>query len=734
MSKALPTIALIGNPNCGKTALFNRLTGSNQSVGNWPGVTVEKVTGQLNTDTQSFHVIDLPGCYSFDMHAQHQAEDEAIPTQFLHTTKPDWIINIVHGLHLQRHLYLTLQILEANIPTLVVINMIDQTEKMGITFDLERFSQVLGCPVLALSAKYGDGMPALLTALQKPTPQPPTPRILPSWLTPSLETLTQALQPHSANPTWSALRCLENKSHHLWHHDATLVSILNQTHQTLQAQLDEDVDMLLAEQRYQTIETWLPDLRNTRTTHHHTTTAWLDRWLLNRWLGLPCFLMLMYGLFYACIQISQYAQRPLDTLSDLWLRQAPALWLAHAGTSPMWVHIYQQSIGTALTTTLSFIPVLWVLFFLLHILEHSGYMSRAAFVMDKIMSVLQLPGRAFVSLLIGFGCNVPAIMSTRTLRNSNDKIITAMMAPFMSCSARLAVYALFAQAFFQGNGHNIIFFLYLLGIGIAMFTGFLLRASHFPKQREPLLLELPRYQMPSLTIATKDSLRRVRGFLKRTCRFMLPACTVLALLANTPPLTANSHAQTLLEQGAQLITPYLSSIGIGAENWQATVALALGVVAKEVMVGVMHTLYHTHTHVALTSMTDLLHQSWRVCTTWLQPVHATTSITPVAPQTLHALRQHFGDTHHAIGFLIFTCLYIPCLSTIATLRKECARCWAWLSSLWSLIIATLSAITYHMIMQPHAITQSLWALWLGLIFSVVIGTWQLRQRASRRAS
>lgn len=450
-------VLLVGNPNCGKTTLFNALTGDNQRIGNWPGVTVEKKTGEFFLDEQRIKITDLPGVYSLVANADGISQDERIAAQAVVSTQADCIINVIDACHLERHLYLTSQILELGTPVILALNMMDIAQQRGITIDINALSQRLGCPVVAIQAHKMVGIPLLKQALTQ------LPQVIMPWTLPL------------SKPIQEVLIALENQlinegySQSLAFYQARRIAegdvlLLGQALSKNLASLNPEeanLDILLADARYQKIHEIVISVQKKRSDASEHFTAKVDRVVLHRFWALPVFFAMMYLMFLFAINIGGAFQDFFDISTDTLFVQGTA-WLLEQIHAPNWlIALLANGVGKGINTTLTFIPVIAAMFFFLSLLETSGYMARAAFVVDKAMRALGLPGKSFVPMIVGFGCNVPAIMAARTLDSERDRLLTVMMSPFMSCSARLAIYAVFVAAFFPSGGQNIVF-LYIL--------------------------------------------------------------------------------------------------------------------------------------------------------------------------------------------------------------------------------------------------------------------------------
>lgn len=468
-------VMLVGNPNCGKTTLFNALTGENQRVGNWPGVTVEKRVGSFSIDGQTVEVSDLPGVYSLVTSSIDSSLDAQIAARAVLDASGCVILNVIDACHLERHLYLTSQLLELNLPMMVVINMTDLAALQGITIDAKALAHALGCPVMMLQAHRQVGVSELKAAILAPiSVGQPLPLSLPFSVKQALVDVERELVQHHYSPglaPYLARRVAEG--------DTLFTSM---------AMKVPDMDILMADARYEAIHQIVNVVQTKKTDTSEQMTAKLDRVFLHRFLALPLFFFMMYLMFFLSIQVGGVFQDFFNIASDALFVQGPTCGLQRLNAPGWLIALVANGVGKGVNTTLTFIPVMAAMYFFLSLLEASGYMARAAFVVDKAMRLLGLPGKSFVPMIVGFGCNVPAIMAARTLDTERDRVLTVLMSPFMSCSARLAIYAVFVAAFFPMGGQNVIFSLYLIGILMAVLTGFLLRKTLLKGPSSPLFL------------------------------------------------------------------------------------------------------------------------------------------------------------------------------------------------------------------------------------------------------
>ena len=738
----MTTIALIGNPNCGKTTLFNALTGARQRVGNWPGVTVEKREGEYQHAGQTINIIDMPGTYSLSIVDGEGSPDELIACAAVFSGVADVVVNVVDGNNLERNLYLTAQLLEMHIPVVVVVNMMDLAQKRGVQIDLQRLARELDCPVIGINAKHTKDCLRLKKFLAKNLPKSTPSEIVINYPK-SVQQAQQQLVEEIANssPTvynrrqylWLALRLLEQDGfaqHEIPQHQQLLATVATDDS-------FDDMDLLIADSRYQFIGEVL-NVVVSKAGKKTNQGARLDKIMLNRWLGVPIFLTIMYLMFVFAINIAGSFQDFFDITSHTLLIDGVHYWLAQWGAPGWLISLLAGGIGVGISTTVTFIPVIGGMFLFLAFLEDSGYMARAAFVIDRLMRSLGLPGKAFVPLIVGFGCNVPSVMAARTLEHKRERILTIMMSPFMSCGARLAIFAVFAAAFFPQGGQNVVFTLYLIGIVFAVFTGFLLRHSLLPGETEPLILELPPYHMPNLRTVCLHAWHRLRHFLWRAGRLIIPLCVLLGALNSISVhggfITADADSHSLLSAVGRSLTPIFSPMGLTQDNWPATVGLATGVLAKEVVVGTLNTLYMQAGHLSQTAIASfdvwaglqeagqsVIDNLSALGDAFINPIVANAASTEVNKAVYGIMYQRFGSASAAFAYLLFVLLYIPCVSTAAVIVRELNSGWAWFSVLWSTCSAYALAVMFYQIAiwQQHPLLSAV-LIAMMLVFFVLV--------------
>lgn len=744
MSDDSATVALAGNPNSGKTALFNALTGSRQRVGNWPGVTVDKKTGRFQQQDNVIAVVDLPGTYSISVTSQNGALDEKIACDYLSSGAADVIVNIIDATNLERNLYLTLQLLELRIPMVLAVSMMDVVEQRGIELNLKRLSNLLKCPVVGIVAKRGRGIDELKnqiikTAMRKQASDYTLP--LPSEINAAMQIISQTMQPHkvSQNSRWMAVRLLEGDHFATAKVNKHVLQTAQQQAQKIESQLEEEPDILIADARYAVAAQLAQQVTQLIKSPRQTITQWLDRVVLNRYLGIPIFLGVMYLMFLFAINVGGAFQDFFDIGSTTIFVDG----FAHLLTqwhAPIWLTvILANGVGKGINTTITFVPVIGGMFLFLAFLEDSGYMARAAFIMDRLMRAVGLPGKSFVPMIVGFGCNVPAVMGARTLENRRDRILTILMMPFMSCGARLAIFAVFASAFFPTGGATIIFVLYLTGILVAVLSGFVMRKTLLKGKPAPLVMELPSYHVPRLGALNRQAWLRLKSFLTRASKVIIPVCVIIGALnaiTVTGKLAHENHQQSLLSEVGRAVTPVFHPMGIDQNNWPATVGLTTGILAKEVVVGTLNTLYSEVGN--LTSQEANQFNLWRgleaavlsvpqnlsqLGDAFKNPVAADEAPHDMNKTAYGIMFQRFGGKAAAFAYLLFVLLYFPCVATMAAMRREIGRGWAVFSVLWSTGLAYVLAVTCYQLLTltAHPISSALWSgsLLTLLAFTVV---------------
>ncbi|QUJ68381.1 Fe(2+) transporter permease subunit FeoB [Photobacterium sp. GJ3] len=716
----------IGNPNSGKTTLFNALTGARQKVGNWPGVTVDKKTGRYTAQDCQYVMTDLPGLYQLGSDASGAGLDEAIASQVVMTESADVVLNVVDATCLERGLYLTLQLLELGLPVVVVLNKMDVLQANREQINTEKLAVRLGCPVFTVAANQAESVAGFKRALAQVLAAPDwqvsrrqtEPRFEAAIEAEVAVLLQMGLRTEAGNDRFlatrgMALRMLEGDELLLKDQTKTLQQAVQQSRLSIASQIDPDISF--AETRYSFLHQLCTQVRRQQGQCSLAASDAIDRWVLHPWLGLPILMLVMYLMFLVSINVGSAFIDFFDISVGTVLVDGGHHVLD--GRLPAWlVTILCDGLGGGIQTVATFIPVIAFLYLMLTLLESSGYMARAAFVLDKLMQKIGLPGKAFVPLVLGFGCNVPAIMATRTLEQERERQLAAAMAPFMSCGARLPVYALFAAAFFPHHGQHLVFALYLAGILAAVLTGLLLRHTLLPGSSEALIMEIPRYEWPQASAVLILTWHKLKRFVLGAGKTIVLVVTLLSFLNSIGTDGTFGHEDSpdsVLAKTAQLATPLLSPLGIQQENWPATVGIMTGLFAKEAVVGTLNSLYASQDNsnapydlwgglqaavmsvpenLAALNYSDPLGMS-------VGDVDDTTiaaSEQGVSVSVYDSLRTGFNSEAAALSYLMFILLYTPCVAAVGAYAREFGRRFAMSVAAWTMWLAfSLSTLCYQ---------------------------------------
>ncbi|EDG6543791.1 Fe(2+) transporter permease subunit FeoB [Salmonella enterica subsp. enterica serovar Typhimurium] len=734
------TIGLIGNPNSGKTTLFNQLTGARQRVGNWAGVTVERKEGQFATTDHQVTLVDLPGTYSLTTISSQTSLDEQIACHYILSGDADLLINVVDASNLERNLYLTLQLLELGIPCIVALNMLDIAEKQQVRIDVDALSTRLGCPVVPLVSTRGRGIEALKLAIDRHNANDNVELV--HYAQPLLreaDFLADAMAQEMPlqQRRWLGLQMLEGDIY-----SRAYAGEAAQNLDTSLARLKDEMDdpaLHIADARYQCIAAICDVVSNTLTAEPSRLTRAVDKIILNRFLGLPIFLFVMYLMFLLAINIGG-ALQPLFDAGSVAIFIHGIQWIGYTLHFPDWLTIFlAQGLGGGINTVLPLVPQIGMMYLFLSFLEDSGYMARAAFVMDRLMQALGLPGKSFVPLIVGFGCNVPSVMGARTLDAPRERLMTIMMAPFMSCGARLAIFAVFAAAFFGQNGALAVFSLYVLGIVMAVLTGLMLKHTIMRGEASPFVMELPVYHVPHIKSLIIQTWQRLKGFVLRAGKVIIIVSIFLSAF-NSFSLSGkivDNINDSALASVSRVITPVFKPIGVHEDNWQATVGLFTGAMAKEVVVGTLNTLYTAeniqdeafnpadfHLGDELLGAVDDTWQSLKdtfSLSVLANPIEASKGDGEMATGAMGVMDQKFGSAAAAYSYLIFVLLYVPCISVMGAIARESSRGWMGFSILWGLNIAySLATLFYQVTSFSQHPTYSLICILAVIVFNVVV--------------
>ena len=726
-------IVTVGNPNSGKTSLFNALTGANQQVGNWSGVTVDKKTGQFQFEDYAYELVDLPGIYALE--SRDSSIDEQIAFRYVMNNKPDLVINVVDASSLERSLLLTLQLRELGLPVLVVLNKYDVLKRRNQSIDTNKLSEKLGCPVVALSAYNRQEVLSFKAILPALIEQTQATQALALTYGEEIDALVNQLASQLNHPHLSARGCALR----LLEQDPVVEESMagqiagSAMQQVTHLQKAQDLDLTLADARFSYVYN---ECRPTLRQHGKLSqkrSEQLDNLLLNRWLGLPFFLGMMYLMFLFAINLGSAFIDFFDILASGIFVEGSRVLFEHIGLPEWLISLLSDGFGSGIQTVATFIPVIGFLYMFLAALEASGYLARAAFVVDRLMRYLGLPGKAFVPMLMGFGCSVPAFMATRTLNSERERMLTNAMAPFMSCGARLPVYALFAVAFFPESGQNVVFALYLLGILAAVFTGLVLRNTILPGKSESSIMEMPDYELPRLSYIFLKTWQRLKIFILGAGKVIVLLVAVLSVfnsMGTDGSFGNQNNGKSLLAVAAQKVTPVLSPLGIQQDNWQATVGIITGIFAKEAVVGTLNTLYQSDA----TGEEDAAEFSlWAKVTEAVETIPANLAginvkdpagldIGDITDQQAAAesqqvdisiydnMQQHFAGAAGAFAYLLFVLLYMPCSAAMGALFRESGRNWAIFVAMWCNLLAFAASTLYFQVatFNSHPTTSLFW--------------------------
>ncbi len=697
-------VALAGNPNAGKSTVFNALTGARQHVGNWPGKTVEKKEGYYRYRDLVVEIVDLPGTYSLSAYSP----EERIAQEFITEEHPDVVVNVVDASNLERNLYLTAQLLEIGVPMILVLNMADVAEQLGYKIDLGRFARLVGVPVLAAVASKDIGMEALREqihhAAEAPEFHTPPAHVLQydHELEKAVRRLTAALENLSDlegyRPRWLAVKLIEGDGQarrvvSRAPGGEAVLTLLQKVMHNLQRVYGEDVDIALADARYAFVRGLARQVLTLPQHPPRTLSDRIDQIVTHRWLGIPLFLFFMYLMFSLVQNVSAPFMDWIDAVVSGPITTWTLAGLLALHAPPWLVSLVVDGAIAGVGSVLTFVPSLMVMFFALAFMEDSGYLARAAFVMDKAMAFLGLNGRAFIPMILGFGCNVPAVYATRTIENRGARILTGLLIPFMSCSARLPVYVVFGMAFFGKDAGLVVWSLYLVGIVVAALAGWLLSTLVFTDvHKSVFVLELPRYRLPTWQGLWLHTWEHTSEFIRKAGTVILGIAILLWFLLNLPWGVQNP-GESYFGKVSHALAPLYEPAGFG--TWQAAGALLSGFVAKEVVISTMSQIYIGEQETqpdapprlhpledARTIVAGFGEAAWNAGKALLD------SLTPgirLFPQTAgsaenqtalsRALHKAFTPLS-ALAFLVYVLLYTPCMATVSAQMQEYGWQWA----------------------------------------------------------
>ncbi len=639
--------ALIGNQNCGKTTLFNQLTGSNQHVGNFPGVTVEQKMGQMKAGNGMVgEVVDLPGIYSL----RPYTSEEIVTRDFLLNEKPEGIINIVDATNIERNLYLTLQLIDLHIPMVLALNMMDEVYNNGGSINVKKMEEELGVPVIPISAIKNEGVEDLVSAIFRVAEKKKSPGVYdfcaPGPVHRCIHGISHQVEDHAKkigiNARFATVKCIEGDEDIIKRLQLSQNELDMMEHGIIEMERDSGLDRnaAMADMRYRFIERLCSQaVTRCQISKEYLRSQKIDNVLTNRYLALPVFGAIMIFIFWMTFGsvgafLSDFLSEGIDRLSG-WVEYGLTLY----GINPVVKSLVIDGIFAGVGSVLSFLPIILVLFFFLSILEDSGYMARIAFVMDTLLRKIGLSGRSFVPMLIGFGCSVPAVMSSRTLYSERDKNMTIMLIPFISCSAKIPIYTVFTAAFFPEHGVLVMTLLYFGGIVTGILMALLFKKFLFKGKPMPFVMELPNYRFPSVKSVLLLMWEKARDFVEKAFTIIFVATIIIWFLQTFDARlnVAADSADSLLAMIGQWIAPLFVPLGFG--DWRISTALVTGITAKEAVVSTLSVLMGT----SVSKVAGTLG----------------TMFTPLS----------------AMSFLVFTLLYTPCVAAIAAIRREMDSLW-----------------------------------------------------------
>lgn len=656
------TIALVGNPNSGKTTLFNALTGSNQHVGNWPGVTVEKKEGKVIHNDFHLNIVDLPGTYSLGAYS----DDEIIARDFIIKNKPDIVINVIDATNIERGLYLTTQLLEIGTKIIIALNMMDEAKEKDIEIDIERLSKNLSVPVVATVASKKRGIDELLGMCINYIGKDTTQKTISTYGDIIDKELNQIIAllgktnldyPHK----WIAIKLLERDSDII---DYMKGITLKETYNSIKSIIEksQDFELEIVDKRYEFVNNVISNSVIKPEVEKVTLTDRIDKIITNKFVGLPIFAIIMYFVFQLTFVIGSdllggYVANGIEMFGEYVFNLLEGI-----SAPDLLISFLVEGVIGGIGAVFEFIPLIVVLYFFLGILEDTGYMARAAYIMDGIMRKLGLHGKTFISMIVGFGCNVPGVMATRTLDNKKDRMIAILINPFMSCGARLPVYLVFIAAFFPNYGGIVLFLLYILGIITALILGKIFNKTLFKGESSHFIMELPPYRLPALRVVIRDMWDKVWDFLHRAGTIIFVVISLLWILSILPLGVVPYSQESILGKIGTSLSPIFIPAGFG--TWQATVSLFAGIAAKEAVVATLGMVY-----AGINEGVQLV--------TALQDV-----FTPLT----------------AISFMVMILFYTPCAAVIATVKKETNTSkWALFIAIYPFILGWIASVIIYQV-------------------------------------
>lgn len=705
------TIGAIGNPNSGKSTIFNELTGLDQKTGNWSGVTVEKKIGSILFRDCKISIIDLPGVYSLGV-KESKSLDQNVALKFISEEKFDYLVNVIDSTNLRRNLYFTLQLLERKVPVVLVLNMDDLAKKMGIVVDEIALSKILSCPVIKISAKNQEDILRLkdfLIGCKENLELCDIFKLYPEEIQNHYANLEGFLKSHNHNLTDNDKILLMEGSLSGYH--AEIQDFARLMHVDIEKKFGQTSDFALVNSRYMAIDKVLKKVLKTETDVTESISDKLDNIFLNKFLGFPIFLFIMYLMFVFSINLGGAFQDFFSLSAAATFIDIPMLIISKIHDAE-WLKIIIQGLGGGIQTVVTFIPIIVAMYIFLSFLEESGYIARAAVIGNKLMKYIGLPGQSFFPLMIGLGCNVPAIIGARILNDQRERIATIMMAPFVSCTARLAVYMMFCFIFFPNNTQNVIFFLYTLGILMAIITGLLMKVKDSAVS-SCMLMELPEYKLPKIKTIIRNSILRTKSFVFGAGKTIMVIFFILHII-NVIKIPTKNYMSGIIEDTSliniigQKVNPIFEPMGFKEKNWPAAVGIFAGIFAKEVVVGVLVSLYADDVSEEESSsiiekyknavMSVPKNLSLGYAQDFAEDQDDKGSYykeNKLNNAIINNINENFDDKLTVLSYLIFILLYLPCVSVFGVIANEIGKKWAVISSLWSSLSAYAVAIIFY---------------------------------------
>ena len=653
-------VGLAGNPNVGKTTVFNQLTGMHQHVGNWPGKTVERAEGYFNHGDYEYQIVDLPGNYALSAHSI----EEIVSRDFIVDDDSDVIVNVVDAANIERNLYLTVQMMELGANMILALNMNDFAKRREHFINIDLMSELLGFPIIEINAKNKEGIEELLSTVEKQAANPINTSEKLAYgaeLKEHLEDLQKLIEKDDdlldVPSIWTAVKLLEKDSIVIQKVQQSSISSeimveVDKVSKHLYDIYNEGSEEVIANARYAFIDGLIAEAVEKPEVEKPTISDKIDRILTNRILAIPIFLVVMWVMFQIVFTLGSPMQEFINAVFTQWGAMAAA-----AIPNPYIASFVQKGLFCGVGGVLTFLPIIFLMFLCLSFLEDCGYLARAAFTLDLVMhKLVGLHGKAFIPMILGFGCGVPAVMATRTMEHESDRILAMMLIPFMSCTARLPIYAIFTAAFFPDNAGTMLLVMYLLGIIVALIIAALLKRTLFKGMSAPFVMELPTYKLPSVKGILIHTWEKVKGFIKKAATIILAAVVIIWVLSIFPLGVAYGSQQSILGMIGSAVAPIFAPLGFG--TWQAAVAIIAGLLAKEAIVGTLGTLGGLDEDDE-EGITSLVHDTF----------------TPLS----------------AFSFMAFSLLYIPCIAVLGVIKQETG------TFKWPVLMTAITLVTAYVV-------------------------------------